>query len=236
MMAGAVSVLNEAGCALVGGHTGEGSELALGFAVNGLIDERLAGMTTKGGLRPGDALILTKPVGTGTLFAAHARPRRASSARGRWIDAALDAMQVSNRDAARRLREHGAAACTDLTGFGLLGHLVEMTRPSGVDAELDLNALPLLDGAAECARPASSARCSRPTCACAAPCATRKKRWRTPPTRCCSTRRPPAACSPACRRSGRRLPRRAAPPATPRRPHRPGAAAGRGAGADRLVV
>jgi selenophosphate synthase len=85
MMAGAVSVLNEAGCALVGGHTGEGSELALGFAINGLIDERLAGVLTKGGMRPGDALILTKPIGTGTLFAAHARLK--ARGKGRWIDA-----------------------------------------------------------------------------------------------------------------------------------------------------
>jgi selenide,water dikinase len=147
MMAGAVSVLNEAGCALVGGHTGEGSELALGFAINGLIDEALAGVLTKGGMRPGDVLILTKPIGTGTLFAAHAR---LGLARGRWIDAALESMQVSNRAAMPILIAHGATACTDLTGFGLLGHLVEMTKPSGVDAELDLNALPLLDGAAEC--------------------------------------------------------------------------------------
>jgi selenide,water dikinase len=146
MMAGAVSVLNEAGCALVGGHTGEGSELALGFAINGLIDERLAGVLTKGGMRPGDVLILTKPIGTGTLFAAH----KLLKARGRWIDAALDSMQVSNRAAMPCLIAHGATACTDLTGFGLLGHLVEMTRPAGVDAELDLAALPLLDGAAEC--------------------------------------------------------------------------------------
>jgi len=146
MMAGAVSVLNEAGCALVGGHTGEGSELALGFAINGLIDESLAGILTKGALRPGDALILTKPIGTGTLFAAHARLK----ARGRWIDAALESMQVSNRAAMPILIAHGATACTDLTGFGLLGHLVEMTKPSGVDAELDLNALPLLDGAVDC--------------------------------------------------------------------------------------
>jgi selenide,water dikinase len=145
MMAGAVSVLNEAGCALVGGHTGEGSELALGFAINGLIDERLAGVMTKGGMRPGDALILTKPIGTGTLFAAHKRLK----ARGRWIDAALESMQVSNRAAMPCLIAHGATACTDLTGFGLLGHLVEMTRPIGVDAELELDALPLLDGAAE---------------------------------------------------------------------------------------
>ncbi|MFH2090339.1 MAG: selenide, water dikinase SelD [Pseudomonadota bacterium] len=146
MMSGAVSVLNEAGCALVGGHTGEGSELALGFAINGLIDEKLSGVLTKGGMRPGDVLILTKPIGTGTLFAAHARLR----ARGRWIDAALESMQVSNRAAMPCLIAHGATACTDLTGFGLLGHLVEMTRPSGVDAEIELAALPLLAGAAEC--------------------------------------------------------------------------------------
>jgi selenide,water dikinase len=145
MMAGAVSVLNEAGCALVGGHTGEGRELALGFAINGLIDETLANVMQKGGMRPGDALILTKPIGTGTLFAAHARLRAA----GRWIDAALESMQVSNRAAVPCLTAHGATACTDLTGFGLLGHLVEMTRASGVDAELELSALPLLDGAVD---------------------------------------------------------------------------------------
>jgi selenide,water dikinase len=147
MMAGAVEVLNEASCALIGGHTGEGKELALGFAVNGLLDEALTGVMRKGGMRPGDVLILTKPMGTGTLLAAHAQ----LGARGRWIDAALDAMQVSNRAAALCLRAHGATACTDLTGFGLLGHLVEMTRPSGVDVELDLDALPVLEGAAETA-------------------------------------------------------------------------------------
>jgi len=145
MMAGAVSVLNEAGCALVGGHTGEGKELALGFAINGLIDETLAGVMQKGGMQPGDVLILTKPIGTGTLFAAHARLQAA----GRWIDAALESMQVSNRAAVPCLTAHGATACTDLTGFGLLGHLVEMTRASGVDAELELSALPLLDGAVD---------------------------------------------------------------------------------------
>ncbi|PMR70299.1 selenide, water dikinase SelD [Halomonas heilongjiangensis] len=152
MMSGALEVLNAADCALVGGHTGEGTELALGFAVNGLIDADGASdsptrkaILTKGGLRPGQVLILTKPIGTGTLFAAHAR----LGARGRWIDAALASMCQSSREAAACLREHGATACTDLTGFGLLGHLVEMTRPSGVDAELDLAALPLLEGAEE---------------------------------------------------------------------------------------
>jgi selenide,water dikinase len=148
MMTGAVEVLNAAGCSLVGGHTGEGRELALGFAVNGLIDERMAGVMRKGGMLPGDVLLLTKPIGTGTLFAAHAR----HAAKGRWVDAALRSMVVSNQAGARILHEHGATACTDLTGFGLLGHLVEMTRPSGVDAELRLGALPLLDGAEDCVK------------------------------------------------------------------------------------
>ncbi|MHB8667585.1 MAG: selenide, water dikinase SelD [Burkholderiales bacterium] len=145
MMSGAIEVLNQADCALVGGHTGEGRELALGFAVNGRVDEKMTSVMRKSGMRPGDALILTKPIGTGTLFAAHALLK----ARGRWIDAALVAMCQSNRLGAQCLQEHGATACTDLTGFGLLGHLVEMTRPSGVDAELELAALPVLEGAEE---------------------------------------------------------------------------------------
>lgn len=144
MLGGAVEVLNAAGCALVGGHTGEGRELALGFAVNGLIDASLAGAMRKSGMRPGDVLILTKPLGTGTLLAANALGR----ATGRWVDAALESMQQSNGAAARCLVEHGATACTDVTGFGLLGHLLEMLRASGVAAGIDLDALPLLDGAA----------------------------------------------------------------------------------------
>ena len=146
MMTGALEVLNAANCALVGGHTGEGQELALGFAINGLIPDTPGAILRKNGMQAGDVLILTKPIGTGTLFAAHAR----LGAKGRWIEAALQSMVVSNQQAAQCLREHGVTACTDLTGFGLLGHLVEMTRPSGVDAELDLAALPLLDGAQEC--------------------------------------------------------------------------------------
>jgi selenide, water dikinase len=146
MMTGALEVLNEADCSLVGGHTGEGKELALGFAINGLIEDKPEAILRKSGMKPGDVLILTKPIGTGTLFAAHAR----LAAKGRWIDAALQSMVISNRVGAQILREHGGTACTDLTGFGLLGHLVEMTRPSGVDAEIHLSALPLLDGAQEC--------------------------------------------------------------------------------------
>lgn len=148
MMSGAVEVLNEAGCALVGGHTGEGKELALGFAINGLVEESMEGVMIKGGMRAGDAIVLTKPIGTGTLFAALPQLKT----KGRWIDGALESMIKSNRAGAQCLREYGSKACTDLTGFGLLGHLVEMTRPSEVDAELDLSALPLLDGALDCVK------------------------------------------------------------------------------------
>ena len=148
MMAGAIEVLNAAGCALVGGHTGEGQELALGFAINGLIPEDMSGLTRKGGMQVGDVLVLTKAIGTGSLFAAQAR----HAAKGRWIASALQSMLQSNQEAAVLLRAHGVTACTDVTGFGLLGHLLEMTRPSGVDAELQLSTLPLLDGAVDCVK------------------------------------------------------------------------------------
>ena len=141
MMTGATEVLREAGAALVGGHTSEGAELALGFAVSGLVER--GKILRKGGMHPGDRLILTKPLGTGTLFAADMRYK----ARGAWITAALEAMQQSNHAGARCLHRRGASACTDVTGFGLLGHLVEMIRASEVDVELDLGAIPFLAGA-----------------------------------------------------------------------------------------
>jgi selenide,water dikinase len=143
MMAGANEVLREAHCALVGGHTSEGAELSLGFAVNGLIEREAA--LRKGGLRPGDALIITKPIGTGALLAAHMRGK----AKARWVMAALAHMTQSNRAAAQVLRAHGVTAATDITGFGLIGHLVEMVRAGNVDATLALPSVPLLDGLAE---------------------------------------------------------------------------------------
>jgi selenide,water dikinase len=143
LMAGAMLILNDSNTALVGGHTSEGAELALGFSVNGIADRQH--ILRKAGMRAGDVLILTKPLGTGTLFAADMQQK----AKGRWIEAALASMVQSNRLAAEHLYAHGATACTDITGFGLLGHMVEMIKPSGVDVEIDMQALPLIDGALE---------------------------------------------------------------------------------------
>jgi selenide,water dikinase len=140
MMAGANEVLRAVRCALVGGHTSEGAELSLGFAVNGLVDRDAA--LRKGGLRPGDALILTKAIGTGALLAAHMRGK----AKARWVMGAIAHMTQSNATAARILRTHGASSATDVTGFGLLGHLVEMVKAGNVDATLALLRVPLLDG------------------------------------------------------------------------------------------
>jgi selenide,water dikinase len=143
VMAGALHILEPTGAVLAGGHSSEGAELAFGLSVNGLIDP--AKVWRKQGLQPGDAIVLTKPVGTGTLFAAEMRAK----AKGRWIDAAIQSMLLSNQRAAECLQRYGATACTDLTGFGIVGHLIEMTRASEVDAVLNMQAIPLLDGALE---------------------------------------------------------------------------------------
>ncbi|MDP2372580.1 selenide, water dikinase SelD [Reyranella sp.] len=147
MLSGARRILDQAGSALIGGHSGEGPEAALGFSVNGLVDPARA--LRKGGLKPGDRLVLTKPLGTGVIFAAAMRGR----ARGTWIAAALASMRQPSSAAAEALVAAGAHACTDVTGFGLAGHLAEMIRATGrgdeVSVDLHLGALPALDGAAE---------------------------------------------------------------------------------------
>ncbi len=143
MLRGALEILDACGAALIGGHSSEGAELAFGLVVNGIAEPRR--LLRKGGMQPGNRLVLTKPLGTGTLFAADMR----HAAKGRWIQAAIASMVQSNRNAAECVHRHGATACTDVTGFGLLGHLVEMTRPSAVDAVMYLGALPVLQGARE---------------------------------------------------------------------------------------
>lgn len=143
LLGGALEVFAREGIALVGGHTGEGAELGLGFTVNG--EAPPASLLRKGGLRPHDAIVLTKAIGTGALFAADMQRR----AKGRWIAAALESMLRSNGAAAGCLRVHGAQACTDVTGFGLMGHLLEMAQASGVAVDLVPGAVQHLAGAAE---------------------------------------------------------------------------------------
>ena len=143
MLLGALHVFDQEGVSLVGGHTGEGAELTLGFTVTGLIEPDRA--LRKSELRPGDVLVLTKPVGTGTLLAADMRGK----VRGQWIQGAIESMLVSCRKAGETLGKHGAHACTDITGFGLAGHLLEMLGNGPLGALIDLDSLPLLPGARE---------------------------------------------------------------------------------------
>jgi selenide,water dikinase len=143
LLSGAIQVLSEAGAVLVGGHTTEGAELAFGLTCNGLAAP--AQLWQKSAMQPGQALILTKPLGTGTLFAAEMQ----LAAKGRWIEAAIETMRQSNQAAVACLQQCGATACTDVTGFGLAGHLLELVQASRVAVELDLDALPILLGAKE---------------------------------------------------------------------------------------
>ena len=140
MLAGAVAVLNDCGVPLVGGHSAEGAELSLGLSVSGALVEPAL---RKGGGQPGDRLILTKPLGAGVLFAAHMRGLAPSTA----LQSALKHLDLSNRRALAVLREHGVRAATDVTGFGLIGHLAEMLDAGGQGAAIRLNSVPALDGA-----------------------------------------------------------------------------------------
>jgi len=141
VLAGALRVLAPLGVDLVGGHTTTGQGLAFGLSCNGWGDRNA--LWSKGGLKPGQVLILTKPLGTGTLMAGAMQGR----VKGYWVDGAIAAMVQSNAPALDIFRHHGTTACTDITGFGLLGHVVEMVRASGVSVRLESSAIPRLPGA-----------------------------------------------------------------------------------------
>ncbi len=144
MMAGGLSALTEAGTPLLGGHSAEGAELSLAFTALGRVVGEAA--VTKAGMRAGDVLILTQALGTGVLFAAAGVGR----ARSRWLTAAIDEMQRLPASAAEICVAHGVGAMTDVTGFGLLGHVAEVSRASGRQVDLYLDRIPALDGALEC--------------------------------------------------------------------------------------
>jgi selenide,water dikinase len=143
---GASAKVREAGGILAGGHTIRDPEPKYGLAVIGVASpDRLL---RKGGAQPGDVLLLTKPLGTGLLVSGH-RQGRTSDAD---LAGAVDRMRELNRSASEVLVEHGVRAATDVTGFGLLGHGLEMARGAGASFVFDAGSLPALEGAIALAR------------------------------------------------------------------------------------
>lgn len=142
ILAGGQSVLAEAGVCLVGGHTVEDDELKYGLSVTGLIapDAIIRNSTA----RPGDCLLLTKPLGTGIVSTAI----KGEMAPEASIDEAVRWMTTLNRAAADLMRECGATAATDVTGFGLIGHACEMARGAGVTFRIDTASIPIMTGVA----------------------------------------------------------------------------------------
>jgi len=143
---GGLEVLNAAGVALLGGHTVQDQEIKFGYAITGEVHPRR--VWSNAGARPGDRLILTKALGTGIISTA-IKFDRASSA---VAAAAIASMTMLNRaaaDALRELPDGSVHACTDITGFGLIGHATEVARASGCTLEVEVTSVPLLDGALE---------------------------------------------------------------------------------------
>jgi selenide,water dikinase len=146
MLAGAMDIFEEAGVALVGGHSVKDDEIKLGFAITGLINPKIAAALEKP--EAGDVLVLTKPLGTGVL----AFSQQIGRGHPQGMAAAETSMVTLNKAAAEAMKEAGASACTDVTGFGLFAHLHRMLRQSKLGAEIFADALPAFDGAVEALR------------------------------------------------------------------------------------
>ena len=140
ILRGSAAVTREAGVVTAGGHSIEDAEPKYGLAVTGTVDPRR--IVTNAGGRPGDALVLTKPLGTGAVVAA----RKRGAADDVLLARAVATMTELNADASQAALGAGVHAMTDITGFGLLGHLHHLCRESGLAAELDAGAVPALDG------------------------------------------------------------------------------------------
>jgi len=146
VMSGVLDILTKSAVSLVGGHTGEGSELAIAIAVQGEVEPKQA--LRKQLTKSGNQLILTKPIGTGVIFAAN----MLAQANGKLVDEALSSMLQSNKIAMETIRAFEISGCTDITGFGLLGHAFEMLGKNGDNAlglKIDYKTIPLFDGIAE---------------------------------------------------------------------------------------
>src|SRR3712207_3343918 len=140
ILRGGQDVCTEAGCAIVGGHSIDDAEPKYGLAVTGTVHP--SEVLTNAGGRAGDVLVLTKPLGAGAISTAAKR----GIAKPDLIARGVDVMTTLNAAAAAAAREAGAHALTDVTGFGLLGHLHELASASGLAAEVDAAAVPAIDG------------------------------------------------------------------------------------------
>jgi selenide,water dikinase len=145
IMRGGLQVLSENGVALAGGHSVDNQQIMFGYAVIGTINPRR--VVTNRGARPGDVLILTKPIGTGVISTGIKFGKASEEVMG----ASLSTMLLAGREAARLMVEAGAHAATDITGFALLGHAWEMARGSGVTLEIQSSRVPIIPGALELA-------------------------------------------------------------------------------------
>ncbi len=141
ILKGSLAKLNEAGVLLVGGHSIEDSEVKYGLSITGFSHPDK--IITNSGARPGDALILTKPLGTGVVTSAI----KAGKMREEEAEAVFDSMRALNRHASVCMVEFGASACTDITGYGLAGHAMEMAKGSGVSIIIDAPSVRVFPGA-----------------------------------------------------------------------------------------
>jgi selenide,water dikinase len=146
ILKGGAEKIREAGCALVGGHSVNDEEIKFGYAVTGAVHPDR--VITNGGARPGDALVFTKRLGTGVIGTALKRGIAVESD----VEAAVESMLRLNRNACERMLEYAVNGCTDVTGFGLLGHAREMAAASGVTLEIDARRIEFLPGAVHYSR------------------------------------------------------------------------------------
>lgn len=138
ILKGGQAAMNEAGVTILGGHSVDDKEIKFGYAVTGVVHP--AQIVKNSGAQVGDALVLTKPIGTGAISTGIKRGVASKIA----IEAAMSAMMTSAAQASAVMQEIGANACTDITGFGLLGHAFEMAKGSGVCLEINSAQVPLL--------------------------------------------------------------------------------------------
>jgi len=146
ILRGGLEKMREAACAVIGGHSVNDPEIKFGYAVTGTAHP--ARVKTNAGARPGDALVFTKALGTGVIGTALKRGIADEAS----VKAAIESMLKLNGDACRAMLAFDTHACTDITGFGLLGHAREMAVASGVTLEIESAAIPLLPGALDAVR------------------------------------------------------------------------------------